>query len=155
MRIFVTGATGLVGSAVAQELLRAGHHVIGLARSDAGAVALTAAGVEVFRGSLEDLEGLTRAAAASEGVIHTAHNHDFVNVSRDVAARADLLATEAMGAALAGSGRPFVVTSGMSARTEDDEADPSRPRRPSEPATLSLASQGVRSSVVRLPPCHC
>jgi nucleoside-diphosphate-sugar epimerase len=152
MRIFVTGATGFVGSAVVGQLVRAGHQVFGLARSDAGARALTGAGVEVVRGTLGELDVLARAAAASEGVIHTAHDHDFVNVTREVAAREDLLAIEAMGEALSGTGRPFIVSTGMSGRTEVDAADLGMPRHPSEAAALALAARGVRSGVVRLPP---
>ncbi len=163
MRIFVTGATGFIGSAVTQELLRNGHRVLGLARSEANAQKLTAAGAEVHRGSLEDLESLTRGAAACEGVIHTAFNHDFVNVSREVAAKADLTAIETIGAALAGSDRPFVICSGSAAAgfepgrlgTEADEADAKSAvatRLPSERATLALATRGVRAIVMRLPP---
>src|SRR5277367_2540511 len=112
MRVFVTGATGFIGSAVVQELVGAGHHVLGLARSDAAAKSLAAAGAQVHWGTLDDLNSLKRGANESEGVIHTAFNHDFVNVSREVAARADLLAIEAIGEALVGSGRPFLISSG-------------------------------------------
>lgn len=102
MRIFFTGATGFIGSAIVKELLSAGHRVVGLARSDASTNALSDAGVDVVRGSLDDLDALRRAASASEGVIHTAHNHDFANVGRDVAAAQDLAAIKAMGQALSG-----------------------------------------------------
>jgi nucleoside-diphosphate-sugar epimerase len=161
MRVFVTGASGFIGSAIVQELLGAGHRVIGLARSDAAAQSIAATGAEVHRGSLDDLDSLARGAAESEGVIHTAHDHDFVNTTREAAAAADTRAIEAMGAALAGSGKPFVVTSvtGILADgrtfTEDDEPDPSTGmahRLHPERTALALASRGVRSSVVRLPP---
>jgi len=159
MRVFVTGATGFIGTAITRELLGAGHAVLGLARSDAGARSLTAAGVEVHRGTLEDLEGLKRGAAASDGVIHTAFIHDFKDFP--AAGNTDRLAVEAMGDALAGSGRPLVVTSGTShlgtghVGTEDDAPDPTsraNHRIASEGATLALASRGVRAMVMRLPP---
>jgi nucleoside-diphosphate-sugar epimerase len=160
MRVFVTGATGFVGSAIVQELLAAGHRVLGLVRSEANAQALVAAGAEVHRGSLEDFESLRRGAAACDGVIHTAYNHDFVNVSREAAAEADKRTIETLGAVLAGSNRPLVITSGVGLLasgglfTEDDTPAPSpgAARLIAEQAALSLASKGVRSSVVRLPP---
>ncbi len=151
MRIFVTGATGFVGSAVVQELLGAGHRVLGLARSEEGAVSLSAAGAEVHRGSLEDLESLRTGAASADGVIHTAFIHDFSNYAP--AAEKDRLAIAALGAALAGSDRPMIVTSGSlllqrkgPLATEDDAADPNFPRKSED------AVQGVRASVLRLPP---
>jgi nucleoside-diphosphate-sugar epimerase len=159
MRVFVTGATGFIGSAVVQELTRAGHQVLGLARSDASAALLMAAGAEVHRGTLDDLDSLTRGAAASDGVIHTAFVHDFSDIV--ASGRTDLLAIETIGAALAGSGRPFVVTSGLAhmkqgqVSTENDAADPDSPakhRIPSEEATLALESRGIRASLIRLPP---
>ena len=156
MRIFVTGATGFIGSAIVSELINAGHQVLGLARSDKGAVSLAAAGADVLRGSLEDLDSLRSGAANSDGVIHTAFIHDFLNYAP--AAEADRRAIETLGTALAGSDRPFVVTSGTlllrresSLATEKDEADANFPRK-SDAAGLALASHGVRVSVVRLPP---
>ena len=159
MRVFVTGATGFIGSAVVQELIGAGHQVLGLARSDAAAKSLAAAGALAPRGALDDLESLRRGAAASEGVIHTAFIHDFSDVT--AAGEADRLAIEALGAALKGSGRPLVVTSGIAhltpgrIGTEADAPDPDSGlthRIPSEETTLALASHGVRASLVRLPP---
>src|SRR5215472_14421226 len=138
MRVFVTGATGFIGSAVVREMLDSGHDVVGLARSDEAAASLGAAGAVAHRGDLNDLESLRRGAAAADGVIHTAYNHDFT-VSRLDAAAADRRAIVAMGEALAGSDRPFVITSGTGVRTPGQMA-------------LSFVERGVRACVVRFPP---
>lgn len=156
MKIFVTGATGFIGSAIVQELIGAGHKVLGLARSDGGAKSLIAAGAQVHRGDLEDRESLRSGASESDAVIHTAFIHDFLNYTP--AAETDRRAIETLGTALAGSDRPFVVTSGTllvrrqgPLATEGDPPNPSFPRK-SEDAVFSVASQGVRVSVLRLPP---
>ncbi|HTB72428.1 MAG TPA: SDR family oxidoreductase [Polyangiaceae bacterium] len=155
MRVFVTGATGFVGSAIVQELIGAGHQVLGLARSDAGAKSLAAAGAEVHRGSLQDLDSLKRGAAGVDGVIHTAFIHDFSDFAANV--NTDKLAIEAMAATLAGSDKPFIVTSGTLGLpggrpgTEDDSPSDAIPRK-SEATGLAAVAQGVRAMVVRLSP---
>ncbi len=169
MRVFITGASGWIGSAVVPELLGAGHQVIGLARSDASADALTAAGADVHRGDLDDLDALHDAAAASDGVIHLAFKHELAfSGDFQAAAAADRRAVETLGEALAGSDRPLLIASGIlgvapgRVVSEQDGHDSHAavaafgggPRARWETAefTLSLASRGVRSSIVRLPP---
>jgi len=168
MRVFVTGASGWIGSAVVPELIDAGHQVTGLARSDASAAALTAAGAEVLRGTIDDLDTLRDAAAACDGVIHLAFKHDTAFAGGfQAAADADRRAVETFGEALADSGRPFVIASGTLGlapgrlATERDGLDPGsaahlsggpQTRHATALMTLSLASRGVRSSVLRLPP---
>lgn len=166
MRIFVTGATGFIGSAIVPELIQAGHQVLGLTRSDAGAQALLAAGAAVHHGNLEDLESLRDGAAASDGVIHCAFDHSafgqdfskFIEVCEK-----DRRAIEALGDALAGSNRPLVITSGTGMgspgsgqiSTEDHfDLNHPNPRKASELAGISVAERGVNVSVVRLPQVH-
>jgi nucleoside-diphosphate-sugar epimerase len=162
MRVFITGASGHIGSAVVPELQRAGHAVVGLARSDASARRLEVAGADVRRGDLADPAGLAEAAAAADGVIHLAFMHEWMRTGDFVGAvAAELAAVEAMGAALAGTGKPFVTTSGtlmlamggIGGRpgTEQDVIA-SGPRVDAENHVIGLAGEGVRSAVVRLPP---
>ena len=158
MRVFVTGASGWVGSAVVKELLAAGHHVVGLVRSEAGAKKVAELGAEVLHGTLDDLAVLQQAAAQADGVIHTAFNHDFSKIV--VSSEQERRAIEAIGGVLEGSQRPFVVTSGVAllapgrVTSEDDATRPplaSFPRAP-ETAAFAFAARGVRTAAIRLAP---
>jgi nucleoside-diphosphate-sugar epimerase len=160
MRIFVTGASGFIGSALLPELIQAGHHVLGLTRSEAGAEALRAAGAEVKYGNIEDLDSLGEAAGKSDGVIHLAFNHDFSEFQKN--ADNDRKAIEAIGEVLLGSNRPFVMTSGTAIAanvdgkpsTEDGPTVSWNPRAASEAVVKELTARGVNTSVVRLPQVH-
>ncbi|HTW20381.1 MAG TPA: SDR family oxidoreductase [Mycobacteriales bacterium] len=156
MRVFVTGATGWIGSAVVRQLLADGHEVVGLARSDDAADRLVAAGVSAHRGALDDPDSLAAGAAASDGVVHLAYIHDFAQI--EAAAAADQAAIEAIGTALEDTGRPLLIASGTlglrpdGVGTETDLPGEGHPRMKNAAITLSLADRGVRSCVVRLPP---
>jgi nucleoside-diphosphate-sugar epimerase len=157
MRVFITGPTGWVGSALVKDLIAAGHQVLGLTRSSKGAQALTAAGADSHGGSLADLDSLRAGAVQSDAVIHTAFNHDFSKFAENCAE--DERAIEALGAALEGSDRPLLVTSGVAllapGRTATEEDTPPKPSpfpRKSEQATAALVERGVRGSIVRLAP---
>jgi nucleoside-diphosphate-sugar epimerase len=160
MRIFVTGATGFIGSALVPELIQAGHRVLGLTRSEAGAVALRKAGAEALPGNLEDLDSLRKGAADSEGVIHLAFNHDFSKLEQN--ALDERNAIGAIGEVLAGSKRPFVVTSGtaMAANVdgrpsaEDSPTSSWNPRAGLETAVAEFTDRGLTTSIVRLPQVH-
>ena len=161
MRVFVTGATGFIGSALVPELIAAGHQVLGLTRSEAGAEALAAAGAEVHRGNLEDLDSLRRGAADSDGVIHCAFNHDFSNFVANC--ELDRRVIEALGSVLVGSDRPLLITSGTGfgagapgqpATEANLDLSHPNPRKASEEAGAAVAERGVNVSVVRLPQVH-
>jgi len=161
MRIFLTGATGFIGSAIVPELINAGHQVLGLTRSDAGAESLKAAGAEVHRGDIEDLESMRSGAAKVDGVIHTAFNHNFSTFIANC--EQDRKVIEAMGDVLAGSDRPLIITSGTGMGSAapgqpatEDHYNPNHqnPRKASEEAGASVSARGVNVSVVRLPQVH-
>ena len=161
MRVFLTGATGFIGSYLVPELIDGGHHVIGLSRSDAGAAALTRAGAEVFRGDVNDLDRLHTAARAADGVIHAAFNHDFAALKQHSEDDRKVIAT--LGAALAGSDRPLIVssgtglaqrTSGPAVETDDHVTAAEFPRAASEEAADTVIANGGRVIVVRLSQVH-
>jgi nucleoside-diphosphate-sugar epimerase len=162
MRVFLTGATGFIGSFLVPELISAGHHVVGLSRSDAGAEPLTRAGAEVFRGDVNDLDRLRTAAEAADGVIHAAFNHGFSNVKQN--SEDDRKVIETLGEVLAGSDRPLVITSGTDlarsktggqvVETDDHFTSAEFPRAASEEAADALIAKGGRVMVMRLAQVH-
>ena len=160
MRIFVTGATGFIGSAIVPELIGAGHHVLGLARSEAGAKALRTAGAQVHRGDLNDLDSLRNGASSADGVLHLGFNHDFSKFKENC--ELDKRAIEALGEALAGTNRPLIVTGGLGGltapgqiATEESVPLPDHPfPRVSEQTAMALLEKGVSSAVMRLPQVH-
>jgi nucleoside-diphosphate-sugar epimerase len=162
MRVFLTGATGFIGSFLVPELIKAGHQVVGLSRSDAGGEALTRAGAEVFRGDVNDLDRLRTAAEAADGVIHAAFNHDFSNLQQH--SEADRMVIATLGEVLAGSDRPLVITSGTglvrskpgspAVETDDHVTSDEFPRAASEEAADALIAKGGRVMVMRLPQVH-
>jgi len=160
MRVFLTGSTGFIGSALVKDLISAGHSVLGLTRSEAGAQELTAAGADVHRGSLENLDSLRSGAIAADAVIHTAFNHDFSKFKQNC--EEDRQAIEVLGEALEGSGKPLIVTSGVALiakgrpATEDDPPPPIIPAFPraSEHAVAAFEKRGVKTMVIRLPQVH-
>jgi nucleoside-diphosphate-sugar epimerase len=162
MRVFLTGATGFIGSYLIPDLISAGHHVVGLARSDAGAEALARAGAEVFRGDVNDLDRLRTAAAAADGVVHAAFNHDFSSLKQH--SEADRKVIETLGEVLAGSGRPLVITSGTGlaqskaggpvVETDGHLTSAEFPRAATEEAADALIAKGGRVMVMRLPQVH-
>jgi len=152
MRIFITGASGFIGSAVTKELLSLGHEVIGLARSDESAAAITNAGAAPLRGSLEDIDILKKGVSISDGVINLGFNHDFSQFDKSI--QVELRAIEAMGEVLKGTDRPFIIASGGPTATEKiDLGNSTMPRISSAAKALELAKQNTRSSIVRLAPC--
>ena len=160
MRIFVTGAPGFIGSALVKELMQAGHHVLGLTRSEAGAEALRKQGADVLHGNIENLDSLREGASKADGIIHLAFNHDFSQFQKNC--ENDCKAIQAMGEALLGSNHPFVITSGTAMAANEDgkpstEESPTaawNPRVASEAAVKELIARGVNISVVRLPQVH-
>jgi nucleoside-diphosphate-sugar epimerase len=162
MRVFLTGATGFIGSFLVPELINAGHYVVGLSRSDAGAEALTRAGAEVLHGDVNDLDRLRTAAEAADGIVHAAFNHDFSNLKQN--SEDDRVVIETLGEVLAGSDRPLVITSGTSlvrsktgglrVETDDHVTSADFPRAASEEAADALIAKGERVMVMRLPQVH-
>jgi nucleoside-diphosphate-sugar epimerase len=160
MRVFVTGAPGFIGSALTKDLIRAGHQVLGLTRSEKGAETIRAAGAEVLHGNIEDLDSLREGASKTDGVIHLAFNHDFSKFQENC--DNDVKAIRAMAEVLAGSNRPMVITSGTAIAqnvdgkpsTEDGPTAPWNPRAASEGSVKELAASGINISVVRLPQVH-